>query len=187
MRIKWDGVNPKPSGGLLEYGVIVDEFVKENGDMKVQPKYVSYKEFSNLIDSEKEKAKMQYNKCTSFYMSKSEITDVFFPKIEKVHFSGPCTVVIWDDGTKTVVRCQDGDEFDCEKGLAMAIAKKALGNKGSYFDEFKKHMPQISPSEVCKERIGAWSSLFQFATIQETISKLEETISLLKKETKERD
>lgn len=34
------------------------------------------------------------------------------------------------------------DEFDPEKGLAMAIAKKALGNKGSYYDEFKKWLPK---------------------------------------------
>ena len=30
------------------------------------------------------------------------------------------------------------DEFDPEKGLAMAIAKKALGNEGNYYNEFKK-------------------------------------------------
>ena len=34
------------------------------------------------------------------------------------------------------------DEFDPEKGLAMAIAKRALGNKGSYYDEFKKWLPK---------------------------------------------
>ena len=30
------------------------------------------------------------------------------------------------------------DEFDPEKGLAMAIAKKALGNEGNYYKEFQK-------------------------------------------------
>ena len=59
-------------------------------------------------------------------------------KIEKVIFSGPCTIVIWADKTKTIVRCQDGETFDPEKGLAMAIAKKTLGNRGSYFNEIKK-------------------------------------------------
>ena len=64
--------------------------------------------------------------------------ETYKPEIKKVHFNAPVTVVIWKDGTKTIVRCQDGDEFDPEKGLAMAIAKKVLGNKGSYFDEIKK-------------------------------------------------
>lgn len=64
------------------------------------------------------------------------------PVIEKVHFSGPVTAVIWSDGTKTVVRCQDNESFvDYEKGLAMAIAKKALGNTGNYYNTFKEHLP----------------------------------------------
>lgn len=64
------------------------------------------------------------------------------PEIERVHFSGPCTVVIWKDGSKTIVRCRGNDQFDPEKGLAMAIAKKALGNKGRYYDIFKKYLPK---------------------------------------------
>lgn len=59
-------------------------------------------------------------------------------KIKKVIFSGPCTIVLWTDGTKTIVRCGEDEYFDKEKGFAMAVAKKALGNKGSYFNEFKK-------------------------------------------------
>ena len=59
-------------------------------------------------------------------------------KIKKVHFNPPVTVVIWEDGTKTIVRTQGEDTFDPEKGLAMAISKKSLGNDGGYYDEFKK-------------------------------------------------
>ena len=58
-------------------------------------------------------------------------------EIEKVVFNDPATIVIWKDNTKTVVKCQEGDEFDPEKGLAMAIAKKALGNKGNYYNVIK--------------------------------------------------
>ena len=57
--------------------------------------------------------------------------------IKRVIFSDPCTIVIWNDGTKTMVRCTD-EKFDKEKGLAMCIAKKSLGNKGKYYDVFKK-------------------------------------------------
>ena len=58
--------------------------------------------------------------------------------IENVIFNEPATIVFWDDGTKTVVKAQDDEIFDPEKGLAMAIAKKAFGNQGSYFNEIKK-------------------------------------------------
>ena len=34
------------------------------------------------------------------------------------------------------------DEFDPEKGLAMAIAKKALGNNYNYYNKFKKWLPK---------------------------------------------
>lgn len=62
------------------------------------------------------------------------------PKIKKVHFNGPCTIVLWTDDTKTIVRAEN-EVFDPEKGLAMAIAKKVLGTNASgsnYYDEFKK-------------------------------------------------
>lgn len=61
--------------------------------------------------------------------------------IKDVIFNDPATIVFWTDGTKTVVKTQDnemGDHeiFDPEKGLAMAIAKKALGNKREYYHTF---------------------------------------------------
>lgn len=59
------------------------------------------------------------------------------PKIKNVIFNDPATIVFWDDGTKTVVKCES-EEFDKEKGLAMAFMKKMLGNKGRYFNEVKK-------------------------------------------------
>ena len=64
------------------------------------------------------------------------------PEIKNVIFNDPATIVFWEDRTKTVVKCQDGDEFDPEKGLAMAIAKKAYGNKGSYCNKMKKWLPK---------------------------------------------
>lgn len=58
--------------------------------------------------------------------------------IKKVIFNDPATIVYWADGTKTVVKAQPEDKYDREKGFAMAIAKKALGNKGNYNETFKK-------------------------------------------------
>lgn len=61
--------------------------------------------------------------------------------IEKVIFNDPATIVIWKDGTKTVVKASN-EPFDPEKGLAMAIVKKAFGNQGNYFNIFKKWIPE---------------------------------------------
>ena len=59
--------------------------------------------------------------------------------IDKVTFNGPKTIVEWKDGTKTIVNCNE-DSYDPEKGLAMAIVKKVFGNKGNYYNTFRKAM-----------------------------------------------
>ena len=66
--------------------------------------------------------------------------------ITKVIFNDPATIVFWSDGTKTVVKRIFEDTFDKEKGLAMAISKKAMGNKGNYYEVFKKWIPELEPN-----------------------------------------
>ena len=63
------------------------------------------------------------------------------PRIKNVIFNDPATIVFWSDNTKTVVKAQN-EPFDPEKGLAMAICKKALGNKYIYYNEIKKWLPK---------------------------------------------
>lgn len=60
--------------------------------------------------------------------------------IRKVIFNDPATVVLWSDGTKTVVKCGPEDTFDMEKGLAMAIVKKMAGNDNRFHKVFKQYL-----------------------------------------------
>ena len=46
--------------------------------------------------------------------------------IKKMIFHPPATIVYWADGSKTVVKCKKDEEYDPEKGLAMAISKRVL-------------------------------------------------------------
>ncbi len=62
------------------------------------------------------------------------------PEPKKVIFNDPATIVLWDDGTKTVVKCQDGDVYSKQTGLLMCIAKKAFGNDGKWFDILKDNL-----------------------------------------------
>lgn len=80
-----------------------------------------------------------------FFMNGNINRDV---KIKKVVFNNPATIVLWTDGTKTVVKCQNDEIFDPEKGLAMAIAKKAFGNKGNYCNEIKKWTEKYEGNDV---------------------------------------
>lgn len=63
------------------------------------------------------------------------------PKIERVIFHDPATIVYWKDGTKTVVKAQN-EKFDKEKGLIAAIAKKVYGNKGSFNNVIKHYVEE---------------------------------------------
>ena len=46
---------------------------------------------------------------------------------KRVIFNPPATVVLWEDGTRTVVKVHN-EPFDCEKGLAMAILRRDYGS-----------------------------------------------------------
>lgn len=70
-------------------------------------------------------------------------------EIKNVVFNPPATIVFWTDNSKTVVKAEN-EIFDPEKGLAMAIAKKALGNKGNYYETFKKWLPKTESKEEPK-------------------------------------
>ena len=74
----------------------------------------------------------------------------FNDKIKDVIFNDPATIVFWTDGTKTVVKCQKGETFDPEKGLAMAISKKVLGNDYGYYETFAKHVGRYNKKRFNK-------------------------------------
>lgn len=75
----------------------------------------------------------------------SQPRSTVIPKIKDVIYNDPATIVFWKDGTKTVVKCKN-EKFDPEKGLAMAFSKKMLGNKGNYYNIFKKWLPEEKSS-----------------------------------------
>ena len=105
----------------------------------------------NFLNSNFEVNKYCYNDVMAardFLNSIYGISSSHIPEIKNVIFNDPATIVFWEDETKTVVKCHDGDEFDPEKGLAMAIAKKAYGNKGSYCNKLKKWLPKEEPVDT---------------------------------------
>lgn len=69
----------------------------------------------------------------------------FFQKsaleIDRVYFNAPYTIVIWDDGTKTVVKCSKEDIYHRHTGLAMCALKKILGDEA--YSEWKRAMNRV--------------------------------------------
>lgn len=91
---------------------------------------------------------------------------------ERIEFHDPATIVFWNDGTKTVVKARHGDKFDKEKGLAMAIAKKVMGNTNKYYDVFEEFCfdEEDEPIQNVLEKFGI--------TPDETDAGNEETFDL---------
>ena len=64
---------------------------------------------------------------------KDRIKNVYFNKEKGT------TCVLWDDGTKTIVKCAPEDTWDEEKALALCYMKRLLGNRGSFNETLKKY------------------------------------------------
>ena len=102
--------------------------------------YLTYKDLNDIQRKQLEGVKSDMNcKCNRNTANPLEIKNVYF--------NDPVTVAIWNDGTKTIVRCSENDFYDPEKGLAMAIIKKVYGNDNSFHKIFKKWLPDESYAE----------------------------------------
>ena len=50
------------------------------------------------------------------------------PDVNRIVFNPPATIVFWDDGTKTVVKCMEDQPYEKYAGFAMACMKKMFGS-----------------------------------------------------------
>ena len=87
-------------------------------------------------------------------------------EIKKVIFNGPCTIILWTDGTKTIAKTSSDEEvFDPEKGVAICFMKKMLGHtetnkilrKAS--EQYEKYIAENRPNSSLDEFIEYLSSL----------------------------
>lgn len=70
---------------------------------------------------------------------------ILTPKLKKVFVNKKkkTLVIEWETGEKTKVTCQEGDKFDLEKGMAMAITKYVLGNNFNAYSILEKYMNSV--------------------------------------------
>lgn len=70
------------------------------------------------------------------------------PMPVNVIFHNPATIVFWDDGDKTVVKCQPGDTFSAEAGLTAAMLKKYMGNDNTFNKVINEWLARASYASV---------------------------------------
>lgn len=62
----------------------------------------------------------RYLKARAKYLESRHQTSIY----KKIIINPPATIVIWNDGTKTVVKATENDIYDPEKGVALCFFKK---------------------------------------------------------------
>lgn len=74
---------------------------------------------------------------TGYTTNSITIDDMFVfvkptPKIARLIFADPATIIYWKDGTKTVVKTMGKDVFSEEAGFMACVAKKVFGGHNQY-------------------------------------------------------
>lgn len=159
-----------PKAECMPFEIKFDE-IKQAIDTKINAE-ANMKETMNPYETLIAKSMLN-----SIYDNQSKI----IPKIKNVIFNPPATIVFWTDGTKTVVKCQNGEEFDPEKDITMAFFKKMHGNNGHYFEEIKKWREKYNqtadkktvktdenPKRYILYRIGTSNNTYVYDTVYST-------------------
>lgn len=87
----------------------------------------------------------EYNCCCENKpkFSGAFIVDDEYIYIKKVIYNDPYTIVLWSDGRKTTSKKMDGDVFNKELGLSLAILKKLAGH-----DQVAKLLDDWAPEKA---------------------------------------
>lgn len=80
---------------------------------------------------------------------------------KKLIVNGPATIILWDDGTKTVAKCNKDEPFDPEKGVAIAIAKRFVSSNKLHM-MFDGALSQINDSD--NNPLNTWLESIRAAT-----------------------
>ena len=106
----------------------------------LRSKCVLYEPDGGEIEVELREASAEYNAFSPIEINLKGIVrlqDSTTPKapvrkntlaVRKVVYNPPATIVLWEDGTRTVVKCDLRDDYDPAYGFALCVMKKALGN-----------------------------------------------------------
>lgn len=81
--------------------------------------------------------KVQYGKYRSEHVKEmGDLVHAF--SIKDVIFNPPATIVYWIDGSKTVVKCSDYDEYDPMVGICMCVTKKLYGGEDGWASQIRR-------------------------------------------------
>lgn len=91
-----------------------------------------------------------FNACPDDQTAKS-----MHPNAKKVYYdeTAGVTVVLWTDGTKTIVRAAEGDKHDAYLGYCTALAKKIHGTNSALKRDIEKILVTAEKKEKKSENV----------------------------------
>lgn len=81
--------------------------------------------------------------------------------IDRVIFNGPATIVFWEDGTKTVVKCAEKETYNERTAIMWAIMKKTYGSS-SRVNKVLDKLISDAESQEPNEKKSFGSKYFNF-------------------------
>lgn len=120
-------------------------------------KYKEYKQYVDYCENDVKTIKQFEQYCLGKWPVPNQNPNLLINlnlRIKKVIFNDPATIILWTDGTKTVVKCSEDDYYDPEKGMAMAVCKKIMGS--TFRKTFNEFLPEEKEEDQFAEAINAW-------------------------------
>lgn len=113
----------------------------------------------NLLNN-KMKKKEGYSNLFKGYLD-------FVPNVKKIIHSGRCTIVIWTDGSKTIVKQSENDDWDEYAAFCAAFCKKIFGSTSAVKRTIDKKTVAYRPTnKEKKEEANSTAKIDDWATIK---------------------
>lgn len=96
--------------------------------------------------------------------------------VKQIIYSGPKTIIIWSDGSKTIVSCGEGDTYDRYAGFCAAVTKKIFGSNSNIkktIDKYAKADQSMFAND--KNKMSTWAEKeVELACMKERTNSSEE-------------
>lgn len=105
-----------------------------------------------------------------------ETSEPILPTASKVILNEPATIVKWNDGTKTVSKVREGDEWDPLFGIIACAVRKVTRNRGHAIDANEDLIGELAASIRDLDDVGGLIDYCLF--VLDVLTILEESADL---------
>lgn len=112
-----------------------------------------FKAVSNFVDVFATGLNRSEDDTIAYQKKMNDATKVFRrPKPKSVLVNGDYTTVVWKDGSATVVKKMEGEEYDLDKAILYAIVKKYFTTSSSDLNEYLGSFDKVKVVKTKSEK-----------------------------------